>query len=214
IINDIDTGEAVEGITVELYDFERNKIATTITNERGEYLFDKPIACEMLYRVRASHENYSTDEGAVRIPEKSGESELNLKIKKTKQELSPVTDLRFVLGIPDIYFDLDKSNIRTDAEVELQKILTVMLEYPNLVLEIRSHTDSRASHTYNEKLSDSRAKASRQWLINNGIAHERLTAKGYGETQLVNHCADGVICSEEEHQQNRRSEFIVVSGGE
>jgi outer membrane protein OmpA-like peptidoglycan-associated protein/tetratricopeptide (TPR) repeat protein len=214
IINDIDTGKALEGITVELYDFERNRIATTITNERGEYLFDKPIACEMLYRVRASHENYSIDEGAVRIPEKSGESELNLKIKKTKQELSPVIDLRFVLGIPDIYFDLDKSNIRPDAEVELQKILTVMLEYPNLVLEIRSHTDSRASHTYNEKLSDSRAKASRQWLIDNGIAPNRLTAKGYGETQLVNHCADGVKCSEEEHQQNRRSEFIVVSGGE
>jgi outer membrane protein OmpA-like peptidoglycan-associated protein/tetratricopeptide (TPR) repeat protein len=214
IITDVDTGETLEGIIVELYDINNQRIAETTTDSQGKYLFDTPIACDMIYRVRASQENYSTDEGTVKIPKKTGESELDLSVKRTKQVLAPGTDLRFVLGIPDIYFDLNKSNIRPDAEIELQKILDVMTEYPDLIVDIRSHTDCRASHAYNEKLSDSRAKASRQWLVDKGIAPNRLTAKGYGETRLVNHCADGVKCSEEEHQQNRRSEFIVVSGGE
>lgn len=214
VIVDQDTGIPLEGVTIELYDSQDKLIAQSMTDHDGKYVFEQPIFCDMLYRVRASQMNYSTDENSLKIPKKSGESELNLAIKRTKEFLAPGTDLRFVLGIPDIYFDLDKSNIRTDAEIELQKILNVMLEYPNLVVDIRSHTDSRGSNVYNEKLSDRRANSSRQWLIDKGIAPERLTAKGYGENRLVNHCADGVKCSEEEHQQNRRSEFIVISGGE
>lgn len=213
-ITDVDTGEYLAAAIIELYDDNEMLLAKTITDEQGAYLFDKEIICDLLYRVRASQKNYSTDEDAVKIPNKTGESRLNLSLKRTREILAPGTDLRFVLGIPDIYFDLDKWNIRTDAEIELQKILNVMSEYPDLIVDIRSHTDCRASHAYNEKLSDRRAKSSRQWLIDQGIAPERLTAKGYGETRLVNHCTDGVACTEEEHQQNRRSEFIVVSGGE
>jgi len=77
-------------------------------------------------------------------------------------------------------------------------------------LDIRSHTDSRASHQYNEALSNRRAKSTIEWLINNGVATNRLTGRGYGETQLVNLCSDGVQCTEEEHQMNRRSEFIIT----
>ena len=85
-----------------------------------------------------------------------------------------------------------------------------MKEYPNMQVAIKSHTDSRQTHKYNEQLSDRRAKSTMEFIIQNGIDRERLTAKGYGETQLINKCADGVECSEAEHQQNRRSEFIVV----
>jgi len=82
-------------------------------------------------------------------------------------------------------------------------------------IDIRSHTDCRGSYKYNETLSDNRAKSTRQYLVDNGIAPERLTAKGYGEYRLVNDCAceEGVInnyCSEAKHQLNRRSEFIVT----
>ncbi len=77
-------------------------------------------------------------------------------------------------------------------------------------IDIRSHTDSRAPFKYNEKLSDNRAKSTRAWLIAKGISASRLTAKGYGERQLVNECSDGVKCTEEQHQANRRSEFIIV----
>lgn len=77
-------------------------------------------------------------------------------------------------------------------------------------LDIRSHTDSRQTFKYNKALSDRRAKSTMKWLIGQGISKKRITAKGYGETQLVNKCADGVDCSEAEHQANRRSEFIIT----
>ncbi|WP_306353820.1 OmpA family protein, partial [Flavobacterium sp. '19STA2R22 D10 B1'] len=83
-------------------------------------------------------------------------------------------------------------------------------EYPKMKIDIRSHTDSRATASYNEKLSSRRAKSTMEYMIKNGIDKSRLTAKGYGESQLVNKCSDGVPCSEEEHQANRRSEFIIT----
>ena len=81
-------------------------------------------------------------------------------------------------------------------------------------IDVRSHTDSRNTAKYNRKLSDARAKSTMRWLIGTGISPDRLTAKGYGESQLINKCADGVDCTEEQHQQNRRSEFIITSLGE
>ena len=110
-----------------------------------------------------------------------------------------------------IYFDLDKSNIRVEAAIDLEKILDVLNQYPTMKLDIRSHTDSRASFKYNEALSDRRAKSTIKWLVKNGVAPNRLIGKGYGETQLVNHCADGVKCTEQEHQMNRRSEFVITA---
>ncbi len=125
--------------------------------------------------------------------------------------MSVGSDLAKTLNIPIIYFDLDKSFIRKDAAFELEKVLVVMQENPTMKIQIKSHTDSRQTHKYNEALSERRAKATRAWLINKGIDPKRLTSKGYGETELVNQCADGVKCTEEEHQANRRSEFIVIA---
>jgi peptidoglycan-associated lipoprotein len=110
-----------------------------------------------------------------------------------------------------IYFDLDKYNIRQEAALDLEKILDVLKQYPTMTLDIRSHTDSRQTFKYNEVLSSNRAKSTIAWLVKNGIAKTRLTGKGYGETQLVNKCADNVQCTEEEHQLNRRSEFIITA---
>lgn len=110
-----------------------------------------------------------------------------------------------------IYFDLDKYNIRSEAALDLEKILDVLEHNPNMKLDIRSHTDSRQTFKYNELLSERRADATLKWLVKNGISPDRLSSKGYGETQLINKCADGVKCSEEEHQLNRRSEFIIMA---
>jgi outer membrane protein OmpA-like peptidoglycan-associated protein len=86
-----------------------------------------------------------------------------------------------------------------------------MQQYPKMKIDVRSHTDSRQTAKYNMALSDRRAKSTIAWLVKNGISSNRLTGKGYGESQLVNHCSDGVKCTEEEHQANRRSEFVVIS---
>ena len=101
-------------------------------------------------------------------------------------------------------------NLMLNSE-NVGKILVVLNDNPTMKLDIRSHTDSRASHAYNEKLSDRRAKSTKDWLIKNGIAADRLTSEGLGETELVNKCADDVKCTEEEHQKNRRTTFRVVS---
>ncbi|MEP7094943.1 MAG: OmpA family protein, partial [Flavobacterium sp.] len=92
-----------------------------------------------------------------------------------------------------------------------EKILDVLNENPTMKLDIRSHTDSRATHQYNEALSERRAKSTIDWLIKNGVVKNRLTGRGYGETQLVNECSDDVKCTEEQHQANRRSEFIITA---
>lgn len=215
VITDLDTKLPIAGAKVTLYDAENKVLATTTTDSQGRYSFDKNyIKCDHPFRVRAEKENYSVEEGSIKIPNAPGESQLNLALDLVKEPLVPGSDLAKVLNIPIIYFDLDKWNIRPDASVELYKVLQVLEDYPKMKLDIRSHTDSRQTHAYNERLSDRRAKSTRDWLIKKGIAPSRLTARGYGETQLVNGCSDGVDCTEEEHQLNRRSQFIIVSMGE
>lgn len=119
-------------------------------------------------------------------------------------------DLAKLLDLKIIYFDLDKHFIRQDAALELEKIFEIMQQYPSLKVAIRSHTDSRASKRYNLKLSEKRAISTRKWLIDRGISPERLTAQGYGESLLENECSDGVPCTENQHQENRRLEFIII----
>jgi outer membrane protein OmpA-like peptidoglycan-associated protein len=155
--------------------------------------------------------DYSTDEKAIQIPNYTGDTKTTLAIEKTRIPIVPGTDLSKVFHIKEIYFDLDKYNISPDAAIELAKILEVLLEYPTMKIAINSHTDSRQTHAYNVILSNNRAKSSKEWLVKQGISADRLTAKGYGETNLVNNCSDGVDCNEEQHQANRRSEFIVIS---
>ena len=119
-------------------------------------------------------------------------------------------DLGKILELKPIYFEYGSYDIGPRAAIELEKVITVLRKYPHLKLDIRSHTDSRSSAAFNMKLSQKRADATRQYIIDSGIDPARITAKGYGETQLVNRCKDGVKCTEMEHRQNRRSEFIII----
>lgn len=115
-----------------------------------------------------------------------------------------------IVRIDNIYYDLNKATIRADAAQELDKLVDLMRRYPTMRIELRSHTDSRADAPYNLNLSNKRAKAVVRYLRTKGIAAKRMEATGYGETELVNKCADGVDCPEEEHQQNRRTEIKIL----
>jgi outer membrane protein OmpA-like peptidoglycan-associated protein len=119
------------------------------------------------------------------------------------------TDLAKLFELEDIYFEKSEWEIADEEIFKLQILLEILEQNPNLKIDIRAHTDSRASEQYNLKLSEKRASATKKWLINNGIDSNRLSSKGLGESQLVNHCSDGISCSEDEHKMNRRSEFIV-----
>ena len=115
-----------------------------------------------------------------------------------------------IIKIDNIYYDLDKANIRPDAAAELDKVASLMKKYPTMIIEMRSHTDSRATGKYNNALSGNRAKSAVTYLKSKGIPGKRMIAKGYGESDLLNKCKDGINCSEEEHQQNRRTEIKII----
>ena len=129
------------------------------------------------------------------------------------QELRVDND-KIMVNINTIYFDFDKWNIRPDAARELDKVIAVMKEHPSMVIQSGSHTDSRGSDRYNQKLSQRRAQATVDYIVSGGIDRKRITAKGYGESQLVNGCTNGVKCSKEEQQLNRRTEFVIVNDNE
>jgi outer membrane protein OmpA-like peptidoglycan-associated protein/tetratricopeptide (TPR) repeat protein len=207
-ITDSETAVILAGAKVSLYD---NMVVknTTIADVNG--LYKIPVDCGKTYNVRAEKEDYATREISITIGKLSGKTSLPIALDPTTCKVTIGDDLGKCFKIKIIYFDLDKSNIRTEAAIDLEKILAVLNENPGMKLDIRSHTDSRATFKYNEALSDRRAKSTIEWLIKNGVAANRLTGKGYGETQLVNKCADDVPCTEAEHQENRRSEFIITA---
>ncbi|MDX6192112.1 OmpA family protein [Flavobacterium sp. Fl-318] len=210
---DAETSLVLENAKVNLLDNQLQVIGEVITSTDGKYSFK--VNCNKEYFVRAARENYEANE----LPKAIDKTSLTLPLKKTPQKVAEKTieklivgdDLAKILHIKMIYFDLGKSIVRKEAAIELEKIRQVMIQNPSMKIDVRSHTDSRQTHAYNEKLSDRRAKATVAWLVKKGIAADRITGKGYGETQLLNKCADGVKCTTEEHQANRRSEFIIVS---
>ncbi|MFB9108746.1 OmpA family protein [Flavobacterium gyeonganense] len=209
LITDQATGMILPGAKVSLYDRDLNLKSTIYADDTGNYNFK--VECKETYYVRAEKPEYNTKEVSIEIPDKTGRTNLPIALESAKCKVTIGDDLGKCFGIKMIYFDLDKSNIREEAALDLEKILDVLNQNPKMKLDIRSHTDSRASHKYNESLSDRRAKSTIEWLITNGVDKNRLTGKGYGETQLVNECSDGVKCSEEKHQENRRSEFIITA---
>jgi outer membrane protein OmpA-like peptidoglycan-associated protein/tetratricopeptide (TPR) repeat protein len=136
----------------------------------------------------------------------------NLDVSLNKVEVGG--DLAKLIDIKPIYFDRNKFNIRTDASLELDKIVKIMNEYPTMVVELGSHTDCRGTIQQNETLSDNRAKASAEYIKKKITNPERIYGKGYGESKLLSNCpCEGTVkstCSEEEHQKNRRTEFIII----
>ena len=209
IVYDAQTKSPIHAATVILFDDNMKEVEKITSDEKGYYTFN--IDCSKKYYIRTLKEEYESNEIKLTTNAIDGKINTNdIYLSKKQIPIDEGTDLAKIFNISKIYFDLDKSNIRPDAEVHLQKIVEVLKQYPNMTIDIRSHTDSRQTHKYNEALSDRRAKSTLEYLVKNKIDRNRLTAKGYGETQLVNKCADDVPCSEEEHQMNRRSEFIIV----
>ena len=207
-ITDAVTGAILPESKVTLYE-NRTEKSTTITDSNGAYKFE--VDCGKTYNVRAEKVEYATQEISITIGKLSGKTSLPIALHPATCKVTVGDDLGKCFGIKMIYFDLDKSNIGPQAALDLEKILQVLNNNPTMKLDIRSYTDSRQTHQYNQALSDRRAKSTVSWLIKNGVTANRLTAKGYGETALLNGCSDGVDCTEAEHQMNRRSEFVITA---
>ena len=229
-VTDAESNELLSNATLTLFDENYNALSTIVSDEKGNYIFPK-IKCGKKYAIRASKSDYGIKEIPVTIKKVNGTTAFEILMDKTfkpmtakaievkKVSVSPVkigtikvgTDLAKLLHLPMNFFDLGKATIKKTSESQLQKVVDLLKQYPTLKLDIRSHTDSRQSDANNMILSEKRAQSTKNWLVQKGIDESRLTAKGYGETRLVNKCADGIKCSEKQHEQNRRSEFIITN---
>lgn len=205
LVTDIDTGELLPGALVTVLDEDNNEITNMTVGSTAKYSFN--LECDKQYTIIGTKEAYEPAEKIINTPKESSVIDLPLELKSSDE--CPPEDLGCRLSLQPIYFDFDRYNIRPDAAIELAKILAAMREYPQLIIHIESHTDSRGSHAYNELLSERRAQSTMEWLVEKGVSRERLSARGYGESRLINECSDGVECTDEQHQLNRRSMFII-----
>ena len=209
IVYEEGTNEIVPNASVVLFDDNMNQIDKTITDENGKYNF-KNLKGNEDYSVRIAAKDFETKETTVTTSRGNGITKLETSFQRNIQKVTIGSDLAKTFKINIIYFDLNKYNIRKDAGVDLAKIVEVLKENPTMKIEIKSHTDSRQTAAYNLKLSNKRAEATAKWMIKNGIDASRLTWNGFGESQLINNCSDGINCTEKQHQENRRSEFIIT----
>ena len=203
LIRDELTNELLSKATVSLINIDGKILERYQTKEDGYYEFK--IDCEKTYTILAEKPIYRPDNIEFETSAINQEEiEIDLSLKPL------IIDNEIVIN--PIFFDFDKSNIRPDAAYELENIVAVMREHPKMVIKIESHTDSRGNDSYNMKLSDRRAKSTRDYLFSRGIAKDRIqSAIGYGESQILNRCKNGVKCTDEEHEENRRSKFIITN---
>lgn len=198
MVRDKQTLQPLAGATVFALNKKMNTVVVSKTDDAGRYSF--LVDAKTTYVVKGMKDSYMSDCYSMVA---ANRPQLGRDLLLDKFEVNKVFQLE------NIYYNLDKWNIRPDAATELDKLVMVMKENP-IKIELSSHTDSRASDEYNQRLSQQRAESAVQYLISKGIMPDRLIAMGYGESKLVNRCADGVPCSEKEHQQNRRTEFKVT----
>lgn len=209
VLTDKNSGLPVPDAKVSLLDEKFSFVSETVTDKNGRYVI--PVAYDTKFYVKAEKEDYLTAEKPIVVSKLNpDQSEFLLQIEKRLLPVKSGDDLAKLFDIGILYFDLNKSSITSKASIQLEKILELLKVYPTLKIEIRTHTDSRSSEGYNMKLSEKRYKSISTWLIKNGIQSNRLSGEGFGESKLVNECADGIKCSEAQHQENRRSEFIFI----
>ncbi|WP_161595835.1 OmpA family protein [Flavobacterium pectinovorum] len=215
-IYDNKTGAALPNVKIKVYDKNNKLVDEFFTDEAGEYIVKVPqgdytfVYEKQGYLFENDHitvkkgdknilidKRLTVDPNAIQLVDENGNAVVN------------GHDLTKDLNLKPIYFDLNGTRIKKKSQEELNKIVKFLKNYPTSTVDIRSHTDSQGDNNYNLKLSERRAKCTMDYFLKKGIKANRVTGKGYGETEILNKCVDGVKCSDKEHQLNRRSEFIT-----
>lgn len=190
---------------------------TIKTDNQGR--FKRELPAETDYEVTAQKLGYINNIQFTTSVGIQKDSVINLDIRLNRTEsaqqyvLNHCDSLKKVFSVKNIYYDLDRSEIRPDARGALNELVELMRKYPEITIITSSHCDSRASEEYNRNLSLRRGEAAKQYLVARGIQSDRIKVEYYGKTRLVNRCYDGVNCSEEDQQLNRRTEFDVILNG-
>lgn len=202
-VKEFATNEPLNDATVFMFNPANEEVTILKSDKNGYYKTN--IEYDFPFVVKAMKNGYIYDCTTFRTPKDNTIKEYRVPRDLLLAKLE--VDQKF--KVANIYYDLDKWFIREDAKLPLDNLVRIMKKYP-ITAELSSHTDSRASNEYNNELSQKRAESAVRYMVLQGINPARITAKGYGETQLVNKCADGVDCTEAEHQANRRTEFKIT----
>jgi outer membrane protein OmpA-like peptidoglycan-associated protein/tetratricopeptide (TPR) repeat protein len=203
MVTDSKTRQPINAASVTMYDDQGNKVLSKVTNSDGTVEFI--VECGKASELEVTMDGYESRKVTVSASEEE-EVGVTIALDPIEEIVGPET-----INLDPIYFDFDKSNITAQAAFELDKLVQIMNKYPDLVINATSHTDSRGPASYNERLSDRRAKTTVQYVISKGIDKSRISGMGKGENEPKVDC--GSNCTDDEHQLNRRSEFIIVSGG-
>jgi outer membrane protein OmpA-like peptidoglycan-associated protein/translation initiation factor IF-1 len=188
--------------------FNENSIIDTIQSDANAN-FKYELNCKTNYQFIISLINYKNSVTQIQTSNKPNDVIFKEFLIESNVEFVTVRNNKMAKTKP-IYFDLNQDAIRPDAAIELTKVVDLMNKYPSMKIEIKSHTDSRAPDNYNLDLTNKRAESSINYIISKGIDSKRISGRGYGETELLNKCSNGVKCTDAEHEQNRRMEFIVI----
>lgn len=206
-VRDKISNEILVGASIKVIDENNEEISSTIMSSNGVY--NITLDCNKGNFVRAVVEGYVPSEKY--LAKSNGEPQVvDFYLERDKVTAGMGDDLAKLLQLSTIYFDLNKFDIRPDAEIEIQKVIVAMEKFSSLKIKVNSHTDSRGKDAYNLWLSQKRAEATVNYMVSKGIDATRLQGEGFGETRLVNKCENGVPCTIKEHQLNRRSEFIII----
>jgi len=195
-----ETGKIIPNATVTITDYELGWDTTMTTNSEG--LVTITVDRNKVFWAHGSKKGFiDADISFNSLNE-------NDKIIDLRLELPPIKKGE-KFKLENIFYDLNKSTLREESQSSLDKLAEFIIKN-NLKIELSAHTDSRGSNSYNQRLSQARAQSCVDYLISKGVNSYRIKARGYGETQLVNRCKNGVQCTEEEHQENRRTEVKIL----
>jgi outer membrane protein OmpA-like peptidoglycan-associated protein len=211
VITTVDNPIPVPGTLIRIINSCDASEQVVRTNMRGEFTSCLPFGCEFV--IKAQRQGFEDSQTKVSTQSLRGTRSIDIGMElKPESELVLKEPIRTgsVIILENIYYDFNKSAIRKGAAPDLEALARLMKKYPSLEIELGAHTDSRGEKEYNLELSLKRADAAKQFLTNRGIASDRIKSFGYGEARIRNNCKDGVPCSEEEHQYNRRTEVKVL----
>jgi outer membrane protein OmpA-like peptidoglycan-associated protein/tetratricopeptide (TPR) repeat protein len=193
------TGKTIENALINVLDDTNSLIATSNSNDAGQQSYE--VKCEKVYTFKVSKEGF--EDGIFTMPASLNGTTL---VEANLEPIKPIITEKEVILQP-IYFEFNKSNITAQGAEELDKLVAVMNEYPEMVIFAKSHTDSQGKDKYNLDLSERRAQSTVQYIISKGIDKARISGQGFGESELKIQCDK---CTEEQHAQNRRSEFLII----
>lgn len=204
IVIDEDTRKRLIGATIEFIKLANNDTTFRYTDRNGRFAIQ--LEKNTYYQINVRRPGYLTYTNRVSTTQIAydGDTIIPLQLQEIRKAKGKIVQLEGIL------YDFDKFDIREDMKPKLDVLVELMVQNPTIRVELSSHTDCRGSYSYNQKLSQRRAKSAMEYIVSQGVERDRIEAVGYGEMKLRNRCKDGIPCDEDEHEVNRRTEYKII----